>query len=363
MKKVMVAMSGGVDSSAALVMLKEKYNVVGVTLKLHDGEYESDGRKTCCSLRDIDDARLVASRFEVMHYVYNMTDIFREKVIDNFIASYECGMTPNPCIDCNRYIKFDALLKRAQALGCDYIATGHYARISYDEQRGRWLLKKAISDDGENEKDQSYVLCDLTQDQLAHTLFPLGEMKKSDVRAFAEKNGLINAHKSDSQDICFVPDGDYAAFIRSQTGKTYPAGDVCDSTGKVWGRHEGLINYTVGQRKGLGIAFGTPMYVTGKDMDRNILNVGSAEELLSTALTASDLNWIAFDEPTKPFACKAKIRYRMTEQPCTVCPNGDGTVRVVFDAPQRAVTPGQKVVFYDGDIVLGGGEITEREQR
>lgn len=356
-QKVMVAMSGGVDSSAALVILKEKYDVIGVTLKLHDGEFECDGQKTCCSLRDIDDARQVASRFDIMHYVYNMQELFREKVTDRFITSYERGMTPNPCIDCNRYIKFEALLKRAQALDCDFISTGHYARICYDEDRGRWLLKKAISEDGTNEKDQSYVLYDLRQEQLSHILFPLGEMKKSEVRAFAEKNGLVNAHKSDSQDICFVPDGDYAAFIRRETGREYPAGDVIDSTGRVYGRHEGLINYTIGQRKGLGIAFGVPMYVTGKDMEHNTLIVGTAEELMSRTLTASDMNWIAFEKPEKPFVCKAKTRYRMTEQPCTVYPREDGSVFVEFDSPQRAVTPGQRVVFYDGDIVIGGGEI------
>ena len=357
MKKVMVAMSGGVDSSAAMVMLREKYDVIGVTLKLHDGELDNAGQKTCCSLRDIDDAREVASRFDVMHYVYNMTDLFREKVIDRFISFYERGLTPNPCIDCNRYIKFEALLERAVSLGCDCISTGHYARIEYDEGRERWLLKKAVSDEGANDKDQSYVLYDLTQYQLAHTLFPLGSMKKSDVRAFAEKNGLVNAHKSDSQDICFVPDGDYGAFIRETTGKTYPAGDVTDSSGKVWGRHNGLINYTIGQRKGLGIAFGKPVYVIGKDMARNTLVVGDGDELMSRMLTASDLNWIAFEKPDKPFSCKAKTRYRMTEQPCTVYPLDDGSVRVEFDAPQRAVTPGQRVVFYDGDIVVGGGII------
>lgn len=354
-------MSGGVDSSVALLLLKEQFDVIGVTMKLHDGEYDVCGQKTCCSQRDIEDAREIASKFDVMHYVYNMKDLFREKVIDSFISFYERGLTPNPCVDCNRYIKFEALLDRARELGCDYISTGHYARIGYDEERGRWLLKKAISENGENNKDQSYVLYDLTQEQLAHTLFPLGAMKKTEVRAIAEKNGLVNAHKSDSQDICFVPDGDYASFIRRTTGKEYPPGDVADSSGKVYGRHDGLINYTIGQRKGLGIAFGKPMYVIDKDMAHNTLIVGSGEELLNKAFTVSDLNWIAFGHTDKPFSCKAKTRYRMTEQPCTVYPRDKDTVRVEFDEPQRAITPGQRAVFYDGDIVLGGGVIQRVE--
>ena len=320
MKKVIVAMSGGVDSSAALVVLKDKYELIGVTLKLHDGEYEQNGQKTCCSLSDIEDARIVASRFDIMHYVYNFKDIFNEKVIKNFIDSYERCLTPNPCIDCNRYIKFEGLLERAVALGCDYIATGHYARIEFDEEKGRWLLKKANSEEGENDKDQSYVLYNLTQDQLSHVLFPLGSMKKSEVRRIAEENGLINAAKPDSQDICFVPDGNYASFIEKSTGRKSPAGDVVNSEGKVVGRHDGLINYTIGQRKGLGIAFGKPTYVIGKNSSDNTLVVGSEQELLKKSLIADDLNWISIPELTEPIICKAKTRYRMQEQPCPQIP-------------------------------------------
>lgn len=357
MEKVLVAMSGGVDSSAALVILKEKFDVIGVTLKLHDGEHEIDGVKTCCSLSDIEDARQVAARFDVLHYVYNFKELFGEKVIRNFVESYERGITPNPCIDCNRYIKFDGLLERALSLGCNYVATGHYARVEYDEERGRWLLKKAVSSDGENDKDQSYVLYNLTQEQLSHVLFPLGGLTKSEVRELAAKNGLLNAEKPDSQDICFVPDGKYAEFIERYTRKKAAAGDVIDMNGKVVGRHNGLINYTVGQRKGLGIAFGKPAYVIGKNVDNNTLLVGSEQDLLSDTLYADELNWISIESLNEPILCKAKTRYRMQEQPCAVYPESDGSVRVEFYEPQRAITPGQRVVFYDGDTVIGGGTI------
>ena len=358
MKKVMVAMSGGVDSSVALLKLMKDYETIGVTLKLHDGEYEQNAEKTCCSLSDIEDAKNAAARFGIMHYVYNLKDLFEKKVISEFIESYEKGYTPNPCINCNRYIKFEALLDRAMELDCDYIATGHYARVEYSEEKGRWLLKKAISEDGENDKDQSYVLYNLTQNQLSHILFPLGEMNKSEARRIASENGLVNADKPDSQDICFVTDGDYSGFITRTTGKKYPAGDVVDLEGKVVGRHSGLINYTIGQRKGLGIAFGKPTYIVGKNASDNTLIVGSNDDLMKDSLYAEDMNWISVKNLTEPIFCKAKTRYRMAEQPCTVYPEEDGRVYIRFDEPQRAITPGQSVVLYDGDIVIGGGIIS-----
>lgn len=360
MKKTMIAMSGGVDSSVALVRLKDKYELIGVTLHLHDGVDEYEGMKTCCSLSDVEDAKSVASAFGIPHYVYNFKELFAEKVIDAFVDSYERGLTPNPCIDCNRYIKFAGLLERALSLGCDYVATGHYAQVDFNEKSGRFLLKKALGEDGgENEKDQSYVLYNLTQEQLSHILFPLGEMKKSEVRAIAEANGLVNAGKPDSQDICFVPDGKYAEFIRERTGITPECGNVCDISGNVVGRHNGLINYTIGQRKGLGIAFGVPTYVVGKNVADNTLIVGGNEDLLRDSLYADDLNWISFAELTEPVRCKAKTRYKQPEQPCVITPAENGKVYVKFDAPQRAITPGQRVVFYDADTVIGGGVITE----
>ncbi len=353
--KALVAMSGGVDSSvAALLMEQAGYDCIGVTMKLWSGE--EAGEKTCCSADAAADARSAAFRLGVPFYVFNMQEDFDRDVIRRFVSAYEAGDTPNPCVECNRYLKFSRLREKGAVLGCNTIATGHYARI---EQRpdGRWLLKKAVNED----KDQSYVLYMLTQEELAHTCFPLGDMTKTQVRAMAEEQGLLNAHKRDSQDICFVPDGDYAAFIRRYTGKDYPAGDFVDETGKVLGRHKGLIGYTVGQRRGLGVAAGRPMYVCAKRMEDNTVVLGDNERLFSRRLLARDINLIPFDRLDGPIRCRARVRYKQTEQPATVTQTGEDELEVVFDEPQRAITAGQAVVLYDGDLVLGGGRIAQTE--
>ena len=357
-KKVMLAMSGGVDSSCALLLLQRQgYEVIGATMHLYDNEDIGLKTKTCCSLNDVEDAKAVASRFNVPHYVFNFKDRFKQDVIDRFNSEYLKGRTPNPCIDCNRYLKFDALLERAKMLECDYIATGHYARIELDNESGRYLLKKAAGIGGTNKKDQSYVLYNLTQEQLARILFPLGSMEKDEVRRLAEENGLVNHDKPDSQDICFVPDGDYARFIREYTGIIPQKGNVTDKNGNVLGQHNGIINYTVGQRKGLGISFGKPMYVIGKSAEDNTVTVGESEDLYSDSLIADELNWIAVEGIIDSIKCKAKTRYSQTEQECTIYPYKESKAKVVFDQPQRAVTKGQRVVFYDNDTVIGGGVI------
>ena len=358
MKKAMIAMSGGVDSSvAAWLMKRDGYDCMGVTMRLFAGE-DSCERKghTCCSLDDVEDARSVARQLGIPYFVFNFTEDFGTQIMDRFVCAYENGFTPNPCIDCNRYMKFEKLMKRAKELDYDYVVTGHYARI--EEQDGKFLLKKAIDE----KKDQSYVLYSLTQEQLAHTLFPLGGMTKPQIREMAEEQGLINARKHDSQDICFVPDGNYAKFIEQHACKTYPEGDFVDVCGNVLGRHKGIIRYTIGQRKGLGLALKEPMYVMDVDIGKNQVVLGRNEDLFSKRLVADDVNLISIDHIDAPIRVKAKVRYRHTEAPATVNPLPDGRIEVIFDEPQRAITKGQAVVLYDGDIVVGGGTICETEK-
>lgn len=356
-RKALIAMSGGVDSSvAAFLMKQDGYHCTGVTMRLYNNAMIGEEREsTCCSLDDVEDARSVARRLGMPFYVFNFTDDFHEKVIAKFVRCYECGITPNPCIDCNRYLKFDHLLRRGLELGCEYVVTGHYARILRDPDTGRYLLYRAR----DLSKDQSYVLYSLTQDQLAHTRFPLGELTKAEVRSIAETQGFINARKHDSQDICFVPDGDYVAFMERYTGQHYPAGDFLDLDGNVVGHHKGAVRYTLGQRKGLGLAMGAPVYVCDKDMAKNTVTVGPNEALYATTLRANDWNWFPFAAPDAPVHVQAKARYNQSPQPATVYPEDDGAARVVFDTPQRALTPGQAVVLYNGEMVVGGGTITD----
>ena len=353
-KKALIAMSGGVDSSVAAFLTQQQgFTCAGATMKLisNDDDNLLGREKSCCSLDDVEDARSVAQALGMPFYVFDFTRDFQAQVIDRFIAAYQNGATPNPCIDCNRYLKFERLLQRATQLGMDCIVTGHYARIEHDA--GRWLLKKAVDDT----KDQSYVLYAMTQAQLARTRLPLGGMRKSEIRAIAEEQGFVNANKRDSQDICFVPGGDYAAFIEQQTGKPGESGDFLDLQGNVLGRHRGMIRYTVGQRKGLGLSFPQPMYVREKDAAANTVTLCKNEELFSRALEAADFNWIACEGLTSPTRVKAKARYNQAAQWAVAEQTGPDTVHVAFDQPQRAITKGQAVVLYDGETVLGGGTI------
>ena len=356
--QAMIAMSGGVDSSvAAYLMQQAGYACMGATMRLYENEDAGLPRgSTCCALDDVEDARRVAYTLGMPHYVFNYKDAFREQVMARFAAAYQHGATPNPCLDCNRYLKFGLLETRARALGCDVLATGHYARVEQLPD-GRYTLKKAV----DATKDQSYVLAWLTQEQLAHTRFPLGGLHKTEAREIAEAHGFCNAHKHDSQDICFVPDGDYARFMEDFTGKRYPAGDFLDENGRVVGTHNGAVRYTIGQRKGLGLAMGAPVYVCGKDMQANTVTVGPEEMLFDRIVYADEVNWIAIPELTGPLRVTARTRYHQVEQAATVYPAECG-FRLEFDQPQRAPTPGQAVVLYQGDTVLGGGTITRVEK-
>lgn len=351
-KRVLMAMSGGVDSSVAAALLKKQgYDVIGITLKLWDRAESCTAGKTCCSIDDVADARSVAAKLDIPFYVLNFKDVFSDKVIRYFIDTYLDGATPNPCIACNRFIKFGELFHRADILEAEYIATGHYARTALDEASGRWLLQRG----SDPTKDQTYVLYNLTQEQLRRTLFPLGGLHKSEVRVIAEELGFSTAHKPDSQEICFVEDNDYVGFIRSRVD-CGGEGNFIDREGRVLGRHKGQLCYTIGQRKGLGISFGKPMFVTAKDAKHNTVTLGEESELFSDTVIAEDLNMIALSQIDGSIRADVKARYSMTAAPATLTQAGE-TVQVCFDTPQRALTPGQSIVFYDGDTVIGGGII------
>ncbi len=351
-KKAVIAMSGGVDSSvAAYLMKKDGYEIIGATLKLFDNEDVGVREKSCCSLSDVEDARSVAVKLGIRHYTFNFGDDFKSEVIDRFISAYENGRTPNPCIDCNRYIKFKRLLERACELKYDNVVTGHYARI--ENNGGRRLLKKGL----DSKKDQSYVLYSLTKEQLKHVILPLGGLTKDEVREIAAEQGFINAKKHDSQDICFVPDGKYTEFIEGYRNKKYPSGDFVDLDGNVLGTHKGIIRYTIGQRKGLNLSLPKPMYVCGTDLENNKVILGDNADLFSKQLDACDINLIACDDIKTPIRVKAKIRYSQSEEAATVWQTGEDEIHIEFDEPQRAVTSGQAVVMYDGDVVVGGGVI------
>ena len=353
-RRIAAAMSGGVDSSVAAFLLKEQgYDLIGVTMDLRSDDPGRPAGGGCSADRDAEDARAVARQLGFPHYTFPFGERFRAQVVDPFVAEYEAGRTPNPCVACNRCIKFGALLSLVREMGRDGVATGHYARLDYDAGSGRHLLKTALHPD----KDQSYVLCTLTQDQLAHSLFPLGGLSKEEIRAIARDQGLASAHRRDSQDICFVPDGDYAAFIRRHTGRDYPPGPFVDGEGRVLGTHQGIICYTLGQRRGLGVSSDGRLYVQHIDPAANTVTLTSGQGLYARTLEAGHINLIPCAALTAPLRVRAKVRYRQQAQSATVEQTGPDRLRVTFDQPQRAITPGQTVALYDGDVVVGGGTI------
>ena len=354
---VAVAMSGGVDSSVAAALLKEEgYEVIGVTMNLFSLPKEactSEDLRSCCGWKAQEDANRVAAALGIPHYVVDFRAEFERSVIDDFCREYGRGRTPNPCIRCNRFIKFDLLFERARRLGAEFIATGHYARIDVDPSTGRRLLKKGLDAD----KDQSYFLYPLSQADLSRTLFPVGGRTKKEIRRLAAQRQLPVAQKAESQEICFIPDDDYPGFLKKRFPEAFRPGSIVDRDGRIIGRHDGIAHFTIGQRKGMGIAAPRPLYVAAIDAVLNTIVAGEKEDLYKSRLEASDLNWIPWDALGEPKTFRAKIRYKHTEAPARVIPQADGRVLVEFERAQRAVTPGQAVVFYDGDIVAGGGLI------
>ncbi|MHB1001420.1 MAG: tRNA 2-thiouridine(34) synthase MnmA [Armatimonadota bacterium] len=355
-QKVVIAMSGGVDSSvAAAILVEEGYDVIGVTMQIWPAvnDAEEEFSRTCCSLSAVEDARRVAAKLGFPHYVMNFKDIFEEMVIDNFINEYRHGRTPNPCIRCNRFVKFDALLNKARALGADYVATGHYSRIQYSESRDRWLLKRGI----DRSKDQSYALYSMTQDQLAHTLMPLGTMVKDETRKLAADLGLSVASKPESQDICFVENKDYPGFLKNIVPEIVQPGPIKDLQGNILGEHKGIAFYTLGQRRRIGVASREPLYVVKIDTSQNAVIVGREEDLYASTLIASDLTFISFDNIKETIALSAKIRYNMKDSDALLSNYEGEQALICFEKPQRAITPGQAVVLYKDEEVVGGGTI------
>lgn len=354
-KRVLLGMSGGVDSSVSAVLLLEQgYEVIGATMKLWDPK-DSEEESTCCGLDAVNDAKRVCYKLGIPHYTLNNKEDFKCHVVESFIKEYENARTPNPCVECNRYLKFGAFYKKAKELECDYIATGHYAKTEYSEKYGRYVLKKSE----EEKKDQTYFLYYVPKEMIEHILFPLQNRKsKEETRKIAEQNELEIAHKKDSQEICFIPDNDYKSFLKKYSIQKLKTGNIVLKNGEILGKHTGLTNYTIGQRKGLGISYKEPLYVIKLDAKKNEVVVGPESDLYSSELIATDLNWLAIDKIVEPLELKAKVRYRAKEADCTVIPIENEKVKVIFKEQQRAITPGQSVVFYDGDIVVGGGKIT-----
>lgn len=354
-KRVVVGMSGGVDSSVAAYLLKEAgYEVIGVTMQIWQDEEEAvlEENGGCCGLSAVDDARRVATKLDVPYYVMNFKKEFKDNVMDYFVDEYLHGRTPNPCIACNRYVKWESLLKRSLDIGADYIATGHYAQID-QLPNGRYALKKSAT----AAKDQTYALYNLTQEQLSHTLMPVGAYTKDEIREIADRIDLSVANKPDSQEICFVPDNDYAKFIEENSDKKILPGNFVNSKGQVIGKHKGITHYTVGQRKGLNLSLGKPAFVLKIKPDTNEVVIGDNEEVFATTLRANRLNFMAIEDLKDEMEVVAKIRYSHQGSPCVVKRVGEDEVLCTFKEPQRAITPGQAVVFYDGEYVVGGGTI------